>query len=210
MLLDFIGLISGIFQKEHSNQAMNIIIIEIAEVVTLMKQDGLHNQKQKGRIVVCVLKIDIKKMIKPIVIKQKYRRCDGRQTIAEFKRGRFVREIECPDCKGTGKHEMKITPLRDFKKCDLGNWTEKYIKGIKVIIDHKYCQMCKGTGYIIPKEYEPYEIKKVNKIEEEFKELYTSQIITAEDISNWFEMKNKNNFKEDDKVVITRNNDNGY
>ena len=49
MLLDFIGIINGISQKEHSNQVMNISIVEIVEIVTLMKQDGLQNQRQKGK-----------------------------------------------------------------------------------------------------------------------------------------------------------------
>ena len=70
---------------------------------------------------------------------------------------------------------MKMTPLRDFEKYD----------------DDR------GAWYEIPKEYEPYEIKKVNEIrwtprqKNEAKQFYEEVVL-------------KHNLKETDKVVIKK------
>jgi len=155
------------------------------------------------------------KQRKPIIsIKQKCRECGGNppmpkitmklgrienltkeqrnrvKNIGNKKEGIVVSEFvaECR-CKGTGEQEMKITPLRDFEKCVCFNWREK---------DQKRHYFCSGTGYIIPKEYEPYEIKKVSDI------LKASENLgfLARPILNAGFFK-EHNLKEDDKVVIT-------
>jgi len=126
-------------------------------------------------------------MTKPIIaIKQKCRECSSYS---------YRHDIHNPlcKCKGTGEHEMKITPLRDFEKCE-----EKWHKEFNGIYGKVKCWKCgfirDETGYIIPKEYEPYEIKKVSEI-----------IFTEEQYAScqefWF--KCKEHLKEDDKVVIT-------
>jgi len=113
-------------------------------------------------------------MIKPIlVLKQKCRYCIDGKVIG-------VKKIEdCEMCKGT--QETEITPLRDFEKCD------RRTKRDELFVGHELCE-CKGTGYKIPKEYEPYEIKKVSEIK-----------------THRFTLMKEYNLKEDDKVVITHN-----
>ena len=122
------------------------------------------------------------------------------KNIGNKKEGIVIYEFfaECR-CKGTGQQEIKTYALRDFKKCDCichldyPQWKGKhatFLRGrLKGSID---CNYCKGTGYIIPKEYEPYEIKKVSEINFDFKESIVKQ-----------EFMKINNLKEDDKVVIT-------
>ena len=130
---------------------------------------------------------------KPIlVIKQKCKGCDGTKEqlgmAGQTEDSMFLTMQICEVCKGVGEQKMKITPLRDFKKCDCTCHN-------RIIESHRGkhynyidCTKCKGTDYIIPKEYEPYEIKKVSEINHENWELY-------------MELK-KHNFKEDDKVMV--------
>ena len=84
---------------------------------------------------------------------------------------------------------MKIYDCRDFEKCVCFNLREK---------DQKRHYFCSGTGYIIPKEYEPYEIKKVSDI------LKASENLgfLARPILNAGFFK-EHNLKEEDKIVIT-------
>ena len=106
------------------------------------------------------------KQPKPITIKQKCTNCSNGS----------VQGVDCHICLGTGQQETKITPLRDFEYA-YGNDTEFKLRLIWI----------GKTGYKIPKEYEPYEIKKVQELEpSERIELF------------------KLNLKEDDKVVVRR------
>ena len=96
----------------------------------------------------------------------------------QFKKGGWS---QCNSCKGTGQQETEIYPLTYFEKCRK--------RGIKYLPHTELCG-CKGTGYIIPKELEPYEIKKVSEINHEDWDLYIKL--------------REHNLKEDDKVVIRR------
>jgi len=78
--------------------------------------------------------------------------------------------------------------LRDFEKCNTHS-------RVPESFTHKKCQ---GIGYIIPKEYEPYEIKKVSEIECKYgvpkgccyKDCWQCDLI------------HEYNLKGDDKVVV--------
>jgi len=97
-------------------------------------------------------------------------------------------KLDCKFCKGTGQQEIKIYDLRDFEKCHVCKNGILHLLPKKLFPD-RTCQRCNGTGYIIPKEYEPYEIKKVSEIEldERPRHLFLDE----------------HNLKEDDKVVIS-------
>ena len=58
-------------------------------------------------------------------------------------------------------------------------------------------------GYIIPKEYEPYEIKKVSEITFELYNQFKHDNISLEIWLKWTKKRKEYNLKEDDKVVIT-------
>lgn len=148
---------------------------------------------------------------KPIItIKQKCNNCK--------KRGYTT--THCYGCEGTGQQTIEIYNLKDFEKCDCQIPVSKTRKeelqtkcincGIKFDLVSAIftpicnrCRLeryskCKHIGYKIP--FKDYEIKKISEITEEFKGLYSSEKITAEDCSNWFEVKE--NIKEDDKIVM--------
>ena len=83
------------------------------------------------------------KQPKPILtIKQKCRCVDFSGAV----------KLGCELCKGTGEQEI------NFEKCD-------DVFHDSLLYGFLKCKSCSGTrskkGYIIPKEYEPYEIKKV-------------------------------------------------
>ena len=127
---------------------------------------------------------------KPILtIKQKCGECDGiKITIdksvekdMQMKAGVYV----CKSCKGIGHNKIEFYALRDFEKCNTHS-------RVPESFTHKKCQ---GIGYIIPKEYEPYEIKKVSEIN-------TKEFTFNQSWNFWDEVE-KHNLKEDDKVVIT-------
>ena len=128
---------------------------------------------------------------KPILtIKQKCKECDGiKITIdksvekdMQMKAGVYV----CKSCKGTGQQETEIYALRDFEKCNTHS-------RVPESFTHKKCQ---GIGYIIPKEYEPYEIKKVSEIN-------TKEFTFNQSWNFWDEVE-KHNLKEDGRVIIRR------
>ena len=126
---------------------------------------------------------------KPILtIKQKCGECDGiKITIdksvekdMQMKAGVYV----CKSCKGIGHNKIEFYALRDFEKCNTHS-------RVPESFTHKKCQ---GIGYIIPKEYEPYEIKKVSEIN-------TKEFTFNQSWNFWDEVE-KHNLKEDDKVVV--------
>ena len=128
---------------------------------------------------------------KPILtIKQKCKECDGiKITIdksvekdMQMKAGVYV----CKSCKGTGQQETEIYALRDSEKCNT-------LSRVPESFTHKKCQ---GIGYIIPKEYEPYEIKKVSEIN-------TKEFTFNQSWNFWDEVE-KHNLKEDGRVIIRR------
>ena len=112
---------------------------------------------------------------------------------------------EC--CKGTGQQETEIYDLRDFEKCDrlihVVGYKEKQIPIFEKVYD-KNCLKCSGTGYIIPKEYEPYEIKKVSEITKERYILYNNNKIDGIQFDRYCRVLEKHNLKEDDKIVIVK------
>ena len=106
------------------------------------------------------------KQAKPLLtIKQKCRYSEA-----------YEHDDTCSQCKGTGEQEIKIYALRDFEKywcfeCGGKGYSRKIIglsgqilSAFKDKKDRFICKKCNGTGYKIPKEYEPYEIKKVSEI----------------------------------------------
>ena len=130
-------------------------------------------------------------MIKPIVIKQKCGECGGIKIIIDksvekdmqMKAGVYV----CKFCKSI-QQTTEIYALRDFEKCNTHS-------RVPESFTHKKCQ---GIGYIIPKEYEPYEIKKVSEIECKYgvpkgccyKDCWQCDLI------------HEYNLKEDDKIIV--------
>ncbi|KKP31729.1 MAG: hypothetical protein UR20_C0033G0003 [Candidatus Woesebacteria bacterium GW2011_GWE2_31_6] len=128
---------------------------------------------------------------KPILtIKQKCGECDGiKITIdksvekdMQMKAGVYV----CKSCKGIGHNKIEFYALRDFEKCNTHS-------RVPESFTHKKCQ---GIGYIIPKEYEPYEIKKVSEIN-------TKEFTFNQSWNFWDEVE-KHNLKEDGRVIIRR------
>jgi len=129
---------------------------------------------------------------KPILtIKQKCGECGGIKIIIDksvekdmqMKAGVYV----CKFCKSI-QQTTEIYALRDFEKCNTHS-------RVPESFTHKKCQ---GIGYIIPKEYEPYEIKKVSEIECKYgvpkgccyKDCWQCDLI------------HEYNLKGDDKVVV--------
>src|SRR3990167_3443705 len=95
-----------------------------------------------------------------LTIKQKCRECNGKS----FTSDKNIRPYEndefysCPKCKGTGQQAMEISALRDFEKCKN---PKKYVKDEDC---HCFCCGNHVIGYKIPKEYKPYEIKKISEV----------------------------------------------
>jgi len=165
--------------------------------------------------------------MKPILtIKQKCRECLGKKEMLHKDSGTIW---TCPYCSGTGEQETEIYALRDFDECEdlefeeCPNCDEGYshhdcgedtcccidtsnnvecdeCNGKGNFMSHELC--CKGTGYKIPKEYEPYEIKKVSGITKEMYILYNDRKIDGFQFDKCCRMLEKHNFKEDDNVVI--------
>ena len=109
-------------------------------------------------------------------------------------------------CKGTGTQTAEIYDLRDFEKCECNCHTKHttnhlgkhYNFNKNVDFD---CPDCKGTGYIIPKEYEPYEIKEVSEIRKALNE----DVNISGDLYGLFCCKvDEHNLKEDDRIVVRR------
>ena len=128
---------------------------------------------------------------KPILtIKQKCGECGGIKIIIDksvekdmqMKAGVYV----CKSCKGIGHNKIEFYALRDFEKCNTHS-------RVPESFTHKKCQ---GIGYIIPKEYEPYEIKKVSEIN-------TKEFTFNQSWNFWDEVE-KHNLKEDGRVIIRR------
>ena len=128
---------------------------------------------------------------KPILtIKQKCGECDGiKITIdksvekdMQMKAGVYV----CKSCKGIGHNKIEFYALRDFEKCNTHSRVPESFTHTK----------CQGIGYIIPKEYEPYEIKKVSEIN-------TKEFTFNQSWNFWDEVE-KHNLKEDGRVIIRR------
>jgi len=132
---------------------------------------------------------------KPILtIQEKCKYCNG-----ERYEDKVLGLLLCAKCDGKGTQTTEITPLREFKcgTCNgQGGWyigNEETGEG-----DGESCQDCKGTGYKIPKEYEPYEIKKVSEIECKYgvpkgccyKDCWQCDLI------------HEYNLKEDDKIIV--------
>src|SRR3990167_1670873 len=127
---------------------------------------------------------------KPLLtIKQKCRECNGIKIIIDksvekdmqMKAGVYV----CKFCKSI-QQTTEIYALRDFEKCNTHS-------RVPESFTHKKCQ---GIGYIIPKEYEPYEIKKVSEIN-------TKEFTFNQSWNFWDEVE-KHNLKEDGRVIIRR------
>jgi len=91
----------------------------------------------------------------------------------------------CKFCKSI-QQTTEIYALRDFEKCNTHS-------RVPESFTHKKCQ---GIGYIIPKEYEPYEIKKVSEIN-------TKEFTFNQSWNFWDEVE-KHNLKEDGRVIIRR------
>jgi len=131
------------------------------------------------------------KQAKPLLtIKQKCGECGGIKIIIDksvekdmqMKAGVYV----CKSCKGIGHNKIEFYALRDFEKCNTHS-------RVPESFTHKKCQ---GIGYIIPKEYEPYEIKKVSEIN-------TKEFTFNQSWNFWDEVE-KHNLKEDGRVIIRR------
>src|SRR3990167_7965026 len=167
---------------------------------------------------------------KPILtIKQKCGECDGiKITIdksvekdMQMKAGVYV----CKSCKGIGQQTTEIYALRDFEKCNGCSGTGEQLGKLAdtkdgMVLVMQPCEDCKGVDYIIPKEYKPYEIKKVSEITEE--EAKNILLLNDKIISDWakrnvqksfstFHYKpilkdifKEYNLEEDDKVVMRR------
>src|SRR3990167_5335844 len=130
------------------------------------------------------------KQAKPLLtIKQKCGECGGIKIIIDksvekdmqMKAGVYV----CKFCKSI-QQTTEIYALRDFEKCNTHS-------RVPESFTHKKCQ---GIGYIIPKEYEPYEIKKVSEIN-------TKEFTFNQSWNFWDEVE-KHNLKEDGRVIIRR------
>ena len=103
-------------------------------------------------------------------------------------------------CRGTGQQTTEIYALRDFEKCNGCSGTGEQLGKLAdtkdgMVLVMQPCEDCKGVDYIIPKEYKPYEIKKVSEIN-------TKEFTFNQSWNFWDEVE-KHNLKEDDKVVIT-------
>ena len=83
-------------------------------------------------------------------------------------------------CEATCTQTTEIYLLRDFE-CSCVQINKVVAGKMK-----SYCYLCKNKGYKIPKEYEPYEIKKVSEVNS----------VELDIIAH------RTNLKEDDKVVI--------
>ena len=128
-------------------------------------------------------------------------------------------------CRGTGQQTTEIYALRDFEKCNGCSGTGEQLGKLAdtkdgMVLVMQPCEDCKGVDYIIPKEYKPYEIKKVSEITEE--EAKNILLLNDKIISDWakrnvqksfstFHYKpilkdifKEYNLEEDDKVVMRR------
>ena len=103
----------------------------------------------------------------------------------------------CLLCKNSGTQETKIYALKDFEKC-----YTIYHSNLNSISISKNCPDCKGTGYIIPKEYEPYEIKKVGEMTEQMYILYNDKKIDGLQFDKYCRELEEHNLKQEDKVVV--------
>src|SRR3990167_8241468 len=120
---------------------------------------------------------------------------------------------DCHKCKGTGQQETKLYSLKDFEKCDcechsldsiklIGKWENHFEYVDNEFAFGKCCY--KTNGYKIPKEYEPYEIKKVSKVTEEIYILYNNNKIDGLQLDRYCRVLEKHNLKEDDKIVLRK------
>ena len=103
-------------------------------------------------------------------------------------------------CRGTGQQTTEIYALRDFEKCNGCSGTGEQLGKLAdtkdgMVLVMQPCEDCKGVDYIIPKEYKPYEIKKVSEI--------NTKEFTFNQSWNFWDEVGKHNLEEDDKVVIT-------
>src|SRR3990167_3141636 len=109
----------------------------------------------------------------------------------------------CKICNYSGQQTTEIYALRDFEKCE-----EKFHKNFNGIRGKVKCYKCgfirNEIGYKIPKEYEPYEIKKVSEI---IKNLPEEVILDIKNIDSFSDMskdflniyfEEEYNLKEDD------------
>src|SRR3990167_10916999 len=147
-------------------------------------------------------------MIKPfLTIQERCRECSGRGYFSTAIVGSddFV-SSDCHKCKGKGTQTAEIYDLRDFEKCDCNCHTKHnknrlgkhYNFNKNVDFD---CPDCKGTGYIIPKEYEPYEIKEVSEIRKALNE----DVNISGDLYGLFCCKvDEHNLKDSDKLAVCR------
>src|SRR3990167_5023803 len=130
------------------------------------------------------------KQAKPLLtIKQKCRECSGRGCFSTAIIGTDdFTSSDCHKCSGTGQQETKIYSLRDFEKCKVVGCVEGRVLGKygREVIHHKKCN---GTGYIIPKEYEPYEIKTAQEFDNYVKNEFS--LVQAE---KWYKVAH--NLKE--------------
>ena len=86
-----------------------------------------------------------------------------------------------------------ITIQEKCRECGHGKVADDYGEELT-------CPKCKGTGYIIPKEYESYEIRKVSEIRSE----WNKSVDISGDLYGLFCCKiDEHNLKEEDKLVIT-------
>src|SRR3990167_9772837 len=104
-------------------------------------------------------------------------------------------------CRGTGQQTTEIYALRDFEKCNGCSGTGEQLGKLAdtkdgMVLVMQPCEDCKGVDYIIPKEYEPYEIKKVSEI--------NTKEFTFNQSWNFWDEVGKHNLEEDDKVVMRR------
>ena len=162
---------------------------------------------------------------KPIItIERKCEECSSGKIVTDMTGESRFREIDvddCESCNGIGQQKIEIYDIREFKckTCaspiitftfpadGIGADKNKSYIDRGILFQHK---PCKGTGHIIPKELEPYEIKKVSEITEDeakiiFLSIYpfsTLHIFTYKE-AMMCELK-EHNLKEDDKVVMRR------
>ena len=160
---------------------------------------------------------------KPIItIERKCEECSSGKIVTDMTGESRFREIDvddCESCNGIGQQKIEIYDIREFKckTCaspiitftfpadGIGADKNKSYIDRGILFQHK---PCKGTGHIIPKELEPYEIKKVSEIIPILDDAEIYSIVKddkgkwSNDMYLWFEQKH--NLKEDDRIVIRK------
>ena len=111
-----------------------------------------------------------------------------------------LREFEKPICKNCN-HKIKFKGSWKHEFIATVNLKKIYVEYCHTLYEDCGCKFPEPT-YIIPKELEPYEIKKVSEITETIGRRYAGNKIKLMDFNNWYREMEKHNLKEDDKIVI--------